>query len=148
MKIRSRTSFVVLFLIVGVGLAIPICRRISRSLDANRALAIQHKSAHHSPGTILSVTKLPWDRDSHEESDRVRICFSIDSFAELSSEDRGEYEPAERARQAGNVPSCRDSNVELSEVPLKPGDHLDVYFLLENEGQIDVVRVSTQGRDL
>jgi len=109
---------------------------------------MQHKSAQHAPGTVLSIKRIPGEVDSDGPSKQKRVCFSSDSFAEVSNEDRSEYEPVERARQAADGPRCLDLNTDSSAVPLKPGDHLDVYFMLENEGKIDLVRVSAHGRDL
>lgn len=145
MKLRSR---ILIGLALGVGAAILICYWVIRSFDTGIKVAVQHKSAQRAPGTIRSVFNLSNGSQSGEQEDRVRVCFSIDSFAEVSNEDRLIYEPAERAREAAKGPRCEVIRVPSSTIPLRPGDHLNVYFLLENEGQIDISRVAIHGQDL
>jgi hypothetical protein len=119
-----------------------------RSFDTGMKVAIQHKSAQHAPGTILSVLDLSSGGQAEEQEGRVRVCFSIDSFAEVSNEDRLTYETAERARQAAKGPRCEVVRVTSSTRSMRPGDHLDVNFLLENEGQIDISRLATHGQEI
>jgi hypothetical protein len=145
MKLRSRT---LIGLSLCVGATILICYWVIRSFDTGIKVAVQHKSAQHASGTIRSVLDLSSGRQAEEQEHRARVCFSIDSFAEVSNEDRLIYEPAERARQAAKGPRCEVVRVPASTTPLRLGDHLDVYFLLENEGQIDISRLAINGQDL
>jgi hypothetical protein len=145
MKLRSR---ILTGLVLGVGAAILICYWVIRSFETGIRVAVQHKSAQHASGTIRSVLNLSSGSQAGEQEERARVCFSIDSFAEVSNEDRLIYEPAERAREAAKGPRCEVIRVTPSTPPLRPGDHLDVYFLLENEGQIDISRVAIHGHDL
>jgi hypothetical protein len=108
------------------------------------AIAIRHKSGQHAPGTVLTVSRI----QSNEKLAPVRICFSIDSFSEVATEDRNEYQQAERARQMAEGPRCITSYSHPFAESLKPGDHLYISFTLENGGQIAVTGISANGQDL
>jgi hypothetical protein len=118
------------------------------SFDAGIKVAVQHKSAQHAPGTILSVFNLSSGSQAEEQEGRARVCFSIDSFAEVSIEDRPIYEPVERAREVTKGPRCEVVRVTSSTRSMRPGEHLDINFLLENEGQIDISRLAIHGQDI
>lgn len=102
----------------------------------------------HAPGTIVRVEERAHDEQSEDLLPGPRVCFSIDSFAEIPSTERAACESAERARLAKQGPRCRDTAVDPSAVHLKAGDPLDIYFRLEDRGQISVARISTHGVDL
>ena len=108
------------------------------------AVANRHKSGQHAPGTVLTVSRI----QSKEKLVPVRICFSIDSFSEVAIEDRDVYERAERTRQKTEGPRCVTSYAHPFADSLKPGDHLDISFTLENGGYIAVSGLSANGHDL
>lgn len=145
MRFRSR---MLVGLLISAGAMALVCFWAIRSLNAGIKVAGQHKSAQHAVGTIVSVTALPRNEQKGDQAQRMRICFTIDSFTGLSREDQTEYEPAERSRQAREGPRCYDSHGELTGTNLKPGDHVEVHFLLENEGKMDSFGLFTHGHDL
>jgi hypothetical protein len=99
-------------------------------------VAVAHKSLKRSPGTVLSITSIASEDPALKNSPRYRICFSIDSSVELTDEERNEYQATL------SKPFCQDIR-DPAAAKLKPQDNLEVGFLLENEGRIDIARVET-----
>jgi protein involved in polysaccharide export with SLBB domain len=102
----------------------------------------------HATGTIVTVEEQAHDEQSYDLLPGPRVCFKIDSFAEVPSAKRNVCESAERARQAAHGPRCRDTSIDPSAVKLNPGDRVDVYFTSQDSGQISIARVSASGIDL
>jgi hypothetical protein len=92
------------------------------------------------PVTVVSVADLP--ADSARPGNRVRVCFSIDSFAGIPASDRSYYETHERARQAAKGPLCLD---EARGAATRPGDRLMLSFTLENGGAIAPRELTVDG---
>ena len=116
--------------------------------DAGTASKRSHNVLIHAPGTIVSVEERAHDEQSEDLLPGPRVCYTIDSFAEIPASERAEYETAERTRMAEHGPRCHDTAVDPSAGHFKVGDHADVYFKLGDSGQISVVRISTHGIDL
>jgi hypothetical protein len=113
--------------------------------DANRQ---NHSLLLHAAGTIVSIEERAHDEQSEDLLPGPRVCFSIDSFAEIPSAERAAYESAERTRLAKQGPRCRDTAIDRSAVHFKTGDPVDIYFKLDDQEQISVARISTHGVDL
>ena len=126
----------------------PIGCRTRKPADANAAGKPDRNVLLHAPGTIVSVEERAHDEQSEDLLPGPHVCYTIDSFAEIPVSERAQYEAAEHARMAKQGPRCHDTAVDPSAVRFKAGDHADVYFKLEDGGQISVVRVSTHGVDL
>jgi hypothetical protein len=139
-----------------VGIALFVCSaavisigcRTNRSSNASTARAGQRETTFHALGTIVKVDEQAHDEQSYDLLPGPSVCFTIDSFAEIPSAERNVCESAERARQAAHGPRCRDTSIDPSAVKLKPGDRVDVYFTLQDSGQISIARVSARGVDL
>ena len=135
-------------LLVSSAAVISIGCRTNRSSNASTAQAGQHEATLHTTGTIVTVEEQAHDEQSYDLLPGPRVCFSIDSFAELPSAERNVCESAERARQAAHGPRCRDTSIDPSAVKLKPGDRVDVYFTSQDSGQISIASVLASGIDL
>jgi hypothetical protein len=135
-------------LLVSCAALISLGCRASPSSDAGITQADQHSAIVHAAGTVATVEEQAHDEQSYDLLPGQRVCFTIDSFAEVPSAVRNAYESAERERQAAHGPRCRDTSIDPSAVRIKVGDRVDVYFKLENAGQISIVRVSWRGVDL
>jgi hypothetical protein len=127
---------------------IPIGCRTHVPAEAGAAGKPDRNVLLHAPGTIVSVEERAHDEQSEDLLPGPHVCYTIDSFAEIPTFERAEYETAERTRMAKQGPRCHDTAVDPSAVHLKPGDHADVYFRLEDGAQISIVRISIHGVDL
>lgn len=144
MKILRQGALVICLVSLTVAIALLVYRWADGRFRADMAVANRHKSGQHAPGTVLTVSRI----QSKEKLVPVRICFSIDSFSEVAIEDRDVYERAERTRQKTEGPRCETSYAHPFTDSLKPGDHLDISFTLENGGHIAVSGLSANGHDL
>jgi hypothetical protein len=108
----------------------------------------QPKAVFHVTGKILSVEEQAHDEQSYDLLPGPRVCFIINSFDEVPVTERIVYESAERERLAAHGARCRDTSIDPSAVHIKAGDRVDIYFKLENAGQISIERVSASGVDL
>jgi hypothetical protein len=144
MKIFRLGALAVCLVLLAFAIAVHVYRWADSRFRADMAVAIRHKSGQHAPGTVLTVSKT----ELKEKLPSVRICFTIDSFSEVAIEDRSDYERAERARQKAEGPRCEKSYAIPFADSLKPGDHLDVSFTLENGNRVAVSRLSANGQEL
>ena len=122
--------------------------RTKLSTDPLESNKPDHNVLRHAPATIVSVEERAHDEQSEDLLPGPHVCYTIDSFADISAFERAQYEAAERTRMAKQGPRCHDTAVDPSAVRFKAGDHADVYFKLEDGGQISIVRISTHGVDL
>lgn len=148
MNTRSRIVLGISLVLISVGSIVMVYRWIDYKFRERMAVAVQHKSMQHAPGTLLSISRLPSTLESPKEPQRVRVCFSIDSFEGIATEDRSFYEATERTRLATDGPRCEVYPVNHVTDSLKPGDPLEVDFTLENGGIISVYRLVEQGQVL
>ena len=148
MRTLVRTA-AALALIVLLAEVIGIVNRwASKRFANNMAVAVRHKSAQQAQVTVVSVAQEPNGRWPKEMRDPVRVCYSIESFASLASQDRSFYETTERIRQAADGPLCRVAHTHPQADSIKAGDHLDISFTLENGGHISVSSLSRNGQEL
>jgi hypothetical protein len=129
-----------------VALMLTGCRARHES-DADKTKPAQPAAVLHAQGTIVSVEEQAHDEQSYDLLPGPRVCFTIDSLNELSGTDRGAYESAERERQAAHGPRCRETSVDPSVVRFNEGDPVEVYYTLQNAGQISIVRLTSSGVD-
>lgn len=134
--------------LMGCAAMISIGCRANRSSNADATQAHQQSAIVHASGTVVSVEEQAHDEQSYDLLPGPRVCFNIDSFAEVPNAERSTYETAERTRQGAHGPHCRDTSIDPSAVRIKVGDHVDVYFRLDGAGQISIMRVSARGADL
>ena len=137
-------------LLAGLGFVILICllilRSFQRSFESGLDFAVQHKAAKHAPGTVLSISKLPRENTDRDGWRRATVCLSIDSFADVAAEERSTYEAAEKARRLAEGPRCETFHYHSPSLTLRAGDHLEIVYLLENEGNIDINQLDVAGQ--
>ena len=141
MKPVSRTLFIALIALVGVSIILVSCRWFNHRFTQGMAVAVQHKAVKHSPGKVLSATRLAQGESSQRGAQQYSICFSIESSSEIAKEERSEYQ------DALNRPFCRNVQNPVA-ANLKAGDMLAIGYLLENEGQISVARIEASGQSI
>jgi hypothetical protein len=129
-----------------VALMLTGCRAGHES-DADKTNSAQPAAVLHAQGTIVNVEEQAHDEQSYDLLPGPRVCFTFDSLNELSGADRDVYESAERERQEAHGPRCRDTSIDPSVVRFNKGDPVEVYYTLQNAGQISIVRVSSHGAD-
>ena len=100
------------------------------------------------PGTVISVTGTATGKNAGGTPARARVCFSIDSFAEIGEEMREFYEIHERARATANGPLCGNATLPAGTPTPEAGDHVDVYFRLQEGGGIEPLKLRRRGVDL
>jgi hypothetical protein len=137
-----------LVLLVGGTAAASMGCRANHSSHEGTTQTDQHNAVFHATGKILSVEEQAHDEQSYDLLPGPRVCFIINSLDEVADTQRNVYETHERERLAAHGARCRDTSIDPSAVPIKAGDRVDVYFKLENAGQILIVRVSANGVDL
>jgi hypothetical protein len=135
-------------LLVGISTLFPTGCRASHSHDLSSNYNVQAKVLLRAPGTIVRVKQKPHGEQSYDLFPGPEVCFIINSFSAIPDAVRPSYASAERARLAVNGPRCRDTSIDQSAVHIKVGDPVDVYYTLENSGQIAIVSVYTQGLEL
>lgn len=101
----------------------------------------------HAPATVASVALLPAAPDASSSAPRMRVCFTIDSFAAIASRDRSFYETMERDRQAAHGPRCLLEPARAFPESLHPGDRLDAIFTPEDGGKITVKELIEPQKD-
>ena len=138
MTTLTRVSMAVGALAVAVCAGVLANHWLERRLAADGGVALRHKALQHAAATVTGVE--PGTED-------VKVCFAIDSFAELPAEDRSFYETTERARAAGHGPRCVPVHGETGR-SMSAGAKLDVFFTLENGGKIAVAHVEAKGQRL
>jgi hypothetical protein len=144
-----RRSFLGWFAIfVGLASLSPIGCRASRSHDPRSTYKMQANAVLRAPGTVVSVEAKPHGERADDLLPGQRVCYTIDSFSAIPDSQRSAYASAERARLAVNGPRCRDTSIDPSAVRIRVGDPVDIYYMLENQGQIAIVSVYTQGLQL
>jgi hypothetical protein len=137
--LRSMAALLVVLALVG------LLHGVNLLLNRGIPQAVQHKSAQHAPGTVLSLTRIP---ASGKEPEHLRLCYSIDSFAEVAAEDRNFYITREHTRLAAEGPRCAPLQIRPQTSSLKPGEPLEIWFLLENGGVIDIARIAAKGQEI
>jgi hypothetical protein len=142
-----RSSVWLALLLGGAALAIIGCRD-SHSSNSSTPQTGQRNAIVHAAGTIVSVDEQAHDEQSYDLLPGPRVCFTIDSFAELPGAARDVYASAEHQRQIAHGPRCRDTSIDPSAVHIRVGDHVDVYLKLQDAGQISIIRVTSSGVDL
>jgi hypothetical protein len=131
---------------IAVGaLAVAVCAGVmanhwlEQRYAQDRAAALRHKSTQHAAATVVRVER---------GADAMKVCFAMDSFAELPAGDQSFYETTERARAAGHGPRCVSAHNAAAAEAVQPQEKIDVFFTLENGGKIAVTRVEAKGREL
>ena len=134
MKPVSRTWFASFVVLIGVAILIASYRWLDRSFSQGMEAAINHKSLKHSTGKVLSLSEIASEDTSKRARHEYRLCFSIESSLEIAEEERGEYQATMKEPFCENV-----QNPAAAE--LKPGDGLEIGYILENEAHVSVVSV-------
>lgn len=100
------------------------------------------------PGTVVAVTNPSSGKPAADSAGPVRVCFTIDSFDGLSEEFRSLYQVHENARAAADGPLCEIALVPADTPAPAAGDHIEVYFMLQDGGGITPVKFRRKGVDL
>jgi len=108
------------------------------------------KRSHIAPGTVTSfqVHRKPPNDAVPQTAEVSSVCFTIDSFSDVSSEFRAEYANAERARVTKEGPRCITAHDPSGHIQVTPGDPIKVFYLLYNSGVITVSTVVVHGQEL
>jgi hypothetical protein len=138
MNAGSRIALSINLALIAAGAAAMVYRWVDYRHREGATVAVQRKSGQSAPGTVLSVSRLPADAATTPGPEKMRVCFSIDSFAGIAAKDRSFYESTERARQAAHGPRCEVLPAQQPLEALHPGDRIEVDFTLENGGGIAV----------
>jgi hypothetical protein len=133
-------------IICGSALILSGCH--SNRADVSSEQPAKTNAVLHAAGMIISVEEQAHDEQSVDLLPGPRVCFTIESFAEIPSAERSGYESAERERQAAHGPWCRNTSIDPSATRMKVGDRVDVFFNRDKAEQISVVRVLWRGVDL
>lgn len=141
MRTVSRTLSAVLVASIGIAVLAASYWWLNSRYTKGMAFAVQHKSVKHSSGKMLSVVALAPDDAAQRGPTKYNVCFSIESSSEIIDSERGEYQAAL------SRPFCRNSKNPAA-AKLKPGDGLEIGYLLENEGQISVARIEASGQSI
>jgi hypothetical protein len=116
-----------------------------------RAANYEFKRAHISSGRILSVLQIEPGKDSEQNTKgfpHFKICFSIDSFKDIPRDLQEEYETAEKIRTIQEGPMCIVPHQALRDIDLKPGEPIEVYYLLYGRGVALPTRIVVHGQEL
>ncbi len=95
------------------------------------------------PGTVVSVEAKQYGEQAGDLLPGQRVCYTIDSFSAIPDSRRSANASAEHSRLAVNGPRCRDTPIDPSAAQIKVGDPVDIYYALENQGQIAIVNFYT-----
>lgn len=144
-KASARTALAINLAIVAVGSSLIIYNWYASRRAAAIPSAADNEPELHAPATVTSVAQLPGAPDA--SSPQMRVCFTIDSFAAIDRRDRSFYETMERDRLAAHGPRCQIVPARLSPASLRPGDHLDVIFTLQDGGRIAVKELTAPEKD-
>ncbi len=151
MKRYVRLLITVCILLAIVVLAIVVSRRADRRFHDRMAQSYEFKRTHISGGTVLSFTPVQVAKGSGRDGENFphfKICFSIDSFEDIPRDLQAQYQTAEKLRTAKEGPRCMVPHEELRHGDLKPGDTIEVDYLLYGSGVITVSRIVVYGQDL
>jgi len=121
---------------------------IDRKFRESMASSVEFKRMHVAPGTLTSISGA--DNKTLADTNKPReytVCFSIDSFSDLSRDLHSEYEEVKRTRTAKDGPRCIRARYQSS-IDGTPGQRIQVYYLLYGKGAITVERLVIQGQEL
>lgn len=147
----ARLSIILCVLLAGAGVAVVAYGWADRMFRTSMAENIEFKRMHHAPGKVLSFSIMKPAQQVHgigEGSPQYKICFSINSFSDIPSGLQEEYAAAERARSLKDGPQCIISRHTSLPANMKPGDALEVDYLLYGKGVITVERLVASGQDI
>lgn len=151
MKRYVRLLITVCALLALVGVAIVVYRRADRKFHDRMAESYEFKRTHVSSGTVLSITPVQVGKEPERDVDNFphfKICFSIDSFKDVPRDLQEQYQTAEKLRTAREGPRCMVPREVLRHRDLKPGDAIEVDYLLYGSGIITISRIVVRGQDL
>jgi hypothetical protein len=108
----------------------------------------EFKRMHTAPGTLKSISG-PANKSSVEGGDMrtYTVCFTLDSFSDLTRDLQQEYAEAERSRMTRDGPRCIQARDRRS-VEGTPGEAIQVNYLIDGQGAITVERLVIQGQQL
>jgi hypothetical protein len=139
-------------LLASVGAAAVVAYHWADRLFRNNLAAnYEFKRVHVSNGRVLSVSPIEPGKESGKNTEdlpHLKICFSIDSFSDIPRNLREEYETAEKVRIVKEGPRCIIPHQKLRDTDLKPGDPIEVDYLLYGKGVAIPSRIVVQGQDL
>jgi len=137
--------------LAGVGTSGMIYRWADKVFRNQMAANYQFKRAHVSVGKVLSVSMVQPKQgvtNSSDDQPKYKICFKIDSFADVPPELRSEYEAAERSRERAEGPPCVIARQTQLPTKIRSGQAVQVVYLLYGKGVITVERLVVDGQEL
>ena len=152
MRRYARISIIVCVLLASVGgAAVAAYHWVDKLFRDRMAANYEFKRMHVSTGRVLSVSPIEIGNESgqnKEDFGHFKICFTIDSFMDAPRDLQEEYEAAEKARTAQDGPRCIIPHEALRHTDLKPGDPMEVNYLLNGRGAVSVYRLVIYGQEL
>lgn len=152
MKRYARLSIIVCVLLASVGYAaVAAYQWADRLFRDQMAANYEFKREHVSSAKVLSVSPIEPGKASGqnvEDFPHFKICFSIDSFTDIPRDLQKEYETAEKIRRAKDGPMCIVPHQALRDTDLKPGEPIEVYYLLYGRGIALPTRIVVEGQEL
>ena len=142
------------WLIAGItvlAVAIAAVLYLGFKVKAGIVASIGHKSVKTANATIVRIDSVLDGAGPSKDEDvtqQYRVCFVFDDFDQVEPDMRQGYRNAEARRLVENGPRCEVTNKLALAKSLKRGDKVKVVFLLENQYQIDIARVTFSGESL
>jgi hypothetical protein len=146
MKARSRVLVGMGIVTACIAATIVVLDVADRTFTRSMAASYEFKRAHTAPGTVIRF-EVP-SQSAEQTTSVFTLCFSIDSFSDVPRDLQAEYADAERARVAKEGPRCIAAHDPSGQLKVATGDPIEVVYLLENGGVIDVPRVVIHGKEL
>jgi hypothetical protein len=151
MKLIVRISIIFCIMLAGLGGLRMAYRWVDGLFRAQMVAYYQFKRAHVSGGKILSVSMVQPNQQATNRSDdsrRYKICFSIDSFSDIPQDLQSEYETAERSRERTEGQPCGITRQTQLPAYIKPGEDIEVVYLLYGRGIITFERLVVDGQEV
>jgi len=124
-------------------------RILYRAIDSGIQASIAQKSARTTTATVVrsfaSISPAP--TGSSDSQRLYTICYTLNGLDQIEADMRAGYEAAEHHRERALGPRCR-TTVSTVAGKLRPGDGLQVRYLLANDYQIDIAAVEAFGVEL
>jgi hypothetical protein len=151
MKRTARLTIILCVLLATAGAALVAYRWVDGVFRVRMTDNYEFKRMHTSRGEVISISPMQAEQQAKGGAPgppHYKICFSIDSFSDIPLDLQAEYAAAESARNIKEGPQCITSRNASLPASLKPGDTLEVDYLLYGRGIITVERLVASGQDI
>ena len=143
-----RTGKIVIVVVVVVIILLVMAGIVFKIFAYCMQASMEHKSAHTGGGTVVSIARsVPRKSPATAPSrGQYTVCFTLDDWGKVRDDPR--YETAERERERSSGPRCEAFDSMLGVSKLKPGDKIQIVYMLENDFHIDIASINAFGVDL